>query len=46
MPERMQFRRAQRGAETVWGTPVAATAILAGLDDIRWRPNYVKERLA
>lgn len=46
MPERAQFRRAQRGGETVWGTQVPATAILAGLDDIRWRPNYVKERLA
>lgn len=40
MPERSQFRRAQRGAETVWGTPVAATAILAGVNDIRWSHDY------
>lgn len=41
-----KFLKVQRGAETVWGTPPVggATAILAGLNDIRYRPDYKVEQ--
>jgi hypothetical protein len=38
---RRQFLQARRAAEVTWGTPVTPmTAILAGLNTIRWRPAF------
>lgn len=35
--------KVQRGAETTWGTPVAATAILAGVNEIYYGPRDTLE---
>jgi hypothetical protein len=43
---RKEFMRVQRGVGVTWGTGVAATSILAGLTQVRYKPDNAVEEAA